>query len=534
MKRGFGKFLAFVCGSVMTIALSSCSLLSSLLGDLNDLQNASNGVTHHTSGEGWTIQDELLPVSLAKMGESSYTALLPSSGDVNVLVLPIEFADQPFDASFIRDLNNALNGNGANDTGYWESVASFYEKSSFGKVHLHFEIAPTFASSYSQQEAYYRYNAGSSSDNGTGLIRSAFNNYKDAKNLEDPDYIKEHFDVDHNGWVDGIIAVYSGKDLQKGGLSYDSNDYYWAYTYWAVASDSSTLTWTAPNEDSPTPNLYFWLSYDFIYEAVSSPKVDAHTLIHETGHMFGLDDYYPEEGSEFNAAGCWSMMDQNILDHDAFSKLILGWANPIVINDTGSIRINPSSSSGDCLLFPTESWNGTAYDEYILVEFYTPTDLNYLDSHSRYPNRSLGYSESGVKIYHVDARMTRYDKTRAYMTYQYVSDPSGIGEIGYDSKYGYSIAASNCHKNGNKANVNYSLLHLLESDGVNTFQYGGSGTNFTLFKASSFRNKFSMERFGRSFFPNQDSFNNGDSFEYTITVSSIAKDYAEISFIKSN
>ena len=533
MKRGFGKFLTFLCGALLTISLSSCSLLSSLLEDLNDLQNASNGVTHLTSGEGWAFHDELLPVSLAKMGESSYTALLPSQGDVNVLVLPIEFTDQPFDASFVRDLDNALNGNGAADTGYWESVASFYEKSSFGNVHLHFEIASTYDSGLTQHQAYNQYNVGASSDNGTGLIRAAFAQYKDAKNLTDPDYIKEHFDLDHNGWVDGIIAVYSGKDLHSGELSYDTNDYFWAYTYWAVAMDSATLTWTAPNLHSPNPNLYFWLSYDFIYEAVSSPKVDAHTLIHETGHMFGLDDYYPDQDSEFNAAGCWSMMDQNILDHDVFSKLILGWANPIVIHDTGTIRINPSSSSGDCLIFPTDSWNGTAYDEYILVEFYTPTDLNYLDSHSRYPNRSLGYSESGVKIYHVDARLVRNDKTRPTMVYQYVDDPSSIGELSYDSRYGYSIAASNCHKSGSKANVNYSLLHLMESDAVNTFKHGGSGTNFTLFKASAFRNKFSMDRFGYSFFPNQDRFNNGDTFDYTITITEIATNYAEISFIKS-
>lgn len=531
MKR---NLFAFILTSLAGLLLSSCSLLGDLLSSLNQAQNATNGVTSRASeGDGWSNDNTRLPNSLASIGESSYTAYLPAQGHVNLLVLPIEFTDFPFSQQTLSDLSIALGGT-AEQTGYWESVASFYEKSSFGKVHLHFEIADKFACGMTQEAAYNAYNStGGKTDNGVTLIRNAYNQYKAKKDATDPTYIRTYFDADTNGWIDGIIAVYSGHSFKKGNLTYDANtNYYWAYTYWAVASETgSTLTWTNPDLNSPTPNLYFWLSYDFMYDAVSqgSGKVDAHTLIHETGHMFGLDDYYPDENSKFHAAGCWAMMDQNILDHDVFSKMILGWANPIIANASGSVEINPSSSSGDCIVFPTGNWNGTLFDEYILVELYTPTDLNYQDSHVLYPNRQLGYTIPGIKIYHVDARLVRYDKQSYALRYEYVSDYSSLGQLSYNSPYGYSVGASNCRKS-QKANRNFSLLHLMEATGINTFANGGYGTNATLFQAGQ---SFSLSAFGQNFFPNKTAMNNNSSFPYVITVNSVSSSKASISFIKA-
>ena len=70
--------------------------------------------------------------------------LAPSTGDVNVLVLPIEFTDFPFSPSTLSNLETALNGNGSEDTGYWESLSSFYRKSSFGQLRLDFHVADVF------------------------------------------------------------------------------------------------------------------------------------------------------------------------------------------------------------------------------------------------------------------------------------------------------------------------------------------------------------------------------------------------------
>lgn len=536
MKRLQSKIpSAFLLGLV-TVALCSCSMLGSLLDSINNPagQDATNGVSRTGEGEGWYSETTPLPVPLSKIGESSFTAYLPSKGTTKLLVLPIEFSDAPFSQTTLSDLQIALGGT-ANQTDYWESVASFYEKSSYGKVHLEFEMADVYKVGKTQKQVYdenvKQSGSGYSSDNGAFLIRAAQEAYKAKKGAE---YIKNNFDVDKNGWIDGIVAVYSGKDNVKGNLSYDKANYYWAYTYWCVGAEtSSTLTWTAPSIADPTPNLYFWLSYDFIYEAVKSPRVDAHTLIHETGHMFGLDDYYPDQnsGSKFNAAGCWSMMDQNILDHDLFSKLVLGWVDPIIVTGTGEVTINPAPSSGDCIIIPGSKWNETVYDEYILVEFYTPTNLNYLDSHYQYPNRLLGYFNPGVKIYHVDARLVSRNKYSAGMNYSYVDDPKTIpASTGWDSRTGYRIAATNCHKDANVADTSFSLLHLMEATGINTFANDGHGGVDTLFYKGG---EFSMSRFGQKFFPKKTTLNSGATFDYTVKVTDVTASSATISFTKN-
>jgi len=62
-----------------------------------------------------------------------------------------------------------------------------------------------------------------------------------------------------------------------------------------------------------------------------SPNIDAHMLVHETGHMLGLEDYYSYSGLE-NPCGGVDMMDLNVGDHDAYSKMVLGWVNPYVVD----------------------------------------------------------------------------------------------------------------------------------------------------------------------------------------------------------
>ena len=535
MKKTVSRIISVIGLGLFGIVLSSCNLLGSLLSQIDDpsAEQATNAVTRTSEGDGWYTENTVLPAPLAKIGESEYTAYLPASGTVKILVLPIEFSDSPFTSSILSDLKIALDGT-PDQTGYWESVSSFYEKSSYGKVKLEYEIADVYKTGRTQQEVYEANvkEKGDSyiSDNGAFSVRDAYNAYRNKKNA---DYIKNNFDTDKNGWIDGVVAVYSGNNYQKGKLSYDKDNYYWAYAYWTVGAETGgALTWTAPNVDDPTPNLYFWLSYDFIYEAVSSPKADAHTLIHETGHMFGLDDYYPDAGGKFNAAGCWSMMDQNILDHDIFSKMLLGWSNPVIANGNGEVSINPSASSGDCILFPSSNWNGTAYDEYILLEYYTPTNLNYLDSHTRYPNRKLGYTIPGIKIYHVDARLVSRNKYGVGFNYKYVEDPKAIplSSLSSTSTTGYKIAATNCKKDGARADTSFSLLHLMEATGINTFKVGGEGGNDTLFKKGQ---SFSMKEFGTRFFPKGTTLNKGDTFDYTITVKDIQEGKATISFKKS-
>ena len=269
-------------------------------------------------------------------------ATVPSTGEVHLLAIPVEIGGYSFSANFRTDLDHVLNGQGKTDTGYWESLASFYEESSYGNLHLSFDIADTYDCGYTASEL-----ADYDTKNGTPaasekVLNEAVENIASVKGA---DYLKQ-FDNDGDGWLDGVILIYSCPNYSASTKIYniDKNNTFWAYTYWA-SND--------PNTARPTANTYFWCSYDFLYEAVNSPKVDAHTLIHEFGHMMGLDDYYGmynvkgNQVSGYNPAGGSIMEDENICDHDAFSKYALGWLKPYVVTGDSTITITPSQDGGE-------------------------------------------------------------------------------------------------------------------------------------------------------------------------------------------
>lgn len=517
---------------VSSFALASCSMID-LFPDRAD--QISDGVGSIPPSD-LDKEDDILPISLRQIGLSTQADYLPSKGDVNILVLPIEFTDCPFSSQTLVDINTALNGT-SSDTGYWESVSSFYEKSSFGQVHLTYTIADVYETGKTQRQLYNESVSSTGSDNGGGIIGEAYMDYI-AKNGNTSTV---QFDSDRNGWIDGIVAIYSGNHTTKSSASsaYDTAGYYWAYTYWTRGLiDPSTQdcpSWTNPNVYCPTPNLYVWLSYDFFFDAVKSPRVDAHTLIHETGHMFGLDDYYSQDGTTY--AGCADMMDCNVVDHDVFSKMMLGWITPHVVKKEEEISFLPSQSNGDCILIPGEDWNGTVYDEYILVELYTPTGLNQLDSSIRYTNGVQGYTIPGLKVYHIDARLMEqtYNARTGSSTYAYVTDPSaGLKSNTSTEAHGYYIAASNCYKSGwpvKDYSDQFSLIHMIQAGGINTFASGSMGTNVDLFN----RGSFDIQSY-KTFFLKRDSvtkkavLNKGTSVSYKMNIQTVSNDGALVSF----
>lgn len=92
---------------------------------------ADGGSSSQTSFDPSDIsKNDILPFSTRDLNLSVQQDVLPSKGDVRLLLLPIEFTDCPFDAQTLEDLEIATNGT-AEETGYWESVSSFYEKRLF-------------------------------------------------------------------------------------------------------------------------------------------------------------------------------------------------------------------------------------------------------------------------------------------------------------------------------------------------------------------------------------------------------------------
>lgn len=323
------------------------------------------------------------------------TGLL-SQGTYNVLVVPVEFSDDKFTNQELTDLGNTFNNQSA--TG-WESVNSYYKTSSYGKLNMTFDIADKVALNYT-----YSYFDGGS-DHGENILKLALDKL-DASGF---DFSK--YDYDSNGVVDGVYIIYSAP------IDYYSDDsYYWAYVNWA----QNDLVY-----DNMDVYTYLFASVDFMYEDVETSGSDyaidglvlnASTYIHETGHMLGLDDYYdyaPNTGSD-KGLGCADMMDYTVGDHNAYSKLMLGWVNPIVVTQTQTVTINAFESSGQFIIVLLD-YNGTYFSEYLIIDLYSATGLN--EMHANVEGSYLyGGTSFGARIYHVDSTIAnpRADKYESF------------------------------------------------------------------------------------------------------------------------
>lgn len=432
----------------------------------------------------------------------SDTLILPSTGNQKILVIPVEFTDYP--ASSLAGgaeqaktrIQKTFFGK-TNETG-WESVASYYEKSSYGKLQLSGVVTDWYNCGYTLKQANDLRQ--SEYDDATWyILRNAVNWYK--KNHSD---IRD-YDQNGDGYIDAVWMVYSAP-YDTSSSAYDIQ---WAYTFWDYEQNA--------NKTSPVANVYAWASYDFIDEGGYRNNLpDAHTFIHETGHVLGLDDYYTYDEYDWGPAGVLDMMDGNIGDHNAYSKMVLDWTLPYVAQNTGTITLRPFESSGDCLLIGND-WNGSAFDEYLVLEYYTPTGLNQQDAQTAYPSRPKMFTQNGVKVYHIDSRLGLLSYGSRGWTFKQWTDQFISTNTSYTSIMASNTASSSI------VSSDYRLVHLLESSGQNSFYNGGEASNATLFQVG--------DSFGKTTF-NSFKFNDSTKAPFTFEITAMDNNGVTISFTK--
>lgn len=349
----------------------------------------------------------IVPVDLNLIQDEMYYVGIPTEGDVKVLVFVVEFDNDPTFSSGItlNDIDIAFNGS---DTQLdYESLNSYYLKSSYGKLNLTADIfgfyTPDDPLSYYESE----YETGYPDSD---LILELLEAYDSIIDYSD-------YDANDDGFIDGIYIIYD----HPVSYSYGS-DLWWAYQGIFMYEDYSF--------DGVEPVFYTWAGADFFFEG--SDDINARTIIHETGHMLGLDDYYDyyEYDSYDNSDGLGGadMMDSTYGDHNPFSKMILGWITPMVVDSSMTVDIIPFLENGDVILLIDE-WNDTLFDEYILISYYTPLGLNEADKYNI-------FSIYGIVMYHVSAQI----------------------DDGYNSDYYYTIF------NNNNTDSEHMLIKFIEAD----------------------------------------------------------------------
>ncbi len=312
---------------------------------------------------------------------------LPSQGTFNALVIPVQFSGDTISQQQLENLNIAFNGTSA-QTG-WESVKTFYQKSSYGKLNITFDIADVYESENSASY-YSKYSEQVdidgdiwTKDGSAKLLEEVLAYYASRIDLT-------KYDSDGDGCIDAVYLIYSEE------VDYISDDsFYWAYVTWYYGDQ------TFGGKDA---FYYLFAGFDFMTENIDkmpNVKVNAETYIHETGHLLGLDDYYDYDensGSNLGLGGA-DMMDYNVGDHGVYSKIMLGWLTPEIITSSKTVTIQSSQAGGYAILIPL-NWNNSYFCEYLLIDLYTATGLNEMGSQQ---TNTILYdgAEYGVRIYHV-------------------------------------------------------------------------------------------------------------------------------------
>ena len=427
----------------------------------------------------------------------STSGLTPSKGNANILVVPVEFSDlSEFNNETLNMIDDTFNS--TNPT-YFESVKSYYQTCSYNKLNFNFTLCDPYTSIISSTNFKRLETNGI---NGTTRILNDMYN-KLTINGESVNY--SNYDSDLDGYVDGIWLIYNNANANE--VFNQSN--YWAYTSYLDVS---------PDLTNPVFNTFANCSKFFLYEGNSS-GYDAHTLIHETGHMLGLEDYYSYD-NYYSASGGLMMMDLNIGDHDSFSKFSLGWIDPIVINKECEVTLKPLTTEGKAIIIPSESYYGNAFGEYLIIEFYSPNKLNSLDSSVIY-NQVRLYSDLGIIVYHVDARL---GLVQSPFNYSYI-DNSETYDYSNISNYSYiSLLSSNTPNY--RYNNSYNLIEIVTKNNINMFDTGFSN-NTSLFKL---KDSFNSDNY-TSFF-NNSKFNDGSEIEFNFEVSDLNNESVTLKFTK--
>lgn len=438
----------------------------------------------------------------------------PSVGNPKILVVPIWFTDSSLyikNKDTVRgDIETAYFGS-ISENG-WESVSTYYEKDSFNNVHLSGVVSPWYEVNASS-EYYYNASLGEGQpDKVSLLVEEVVNWYKSISNLD----TLVDFDSDKDGYLDGVALVYGAPNYQSLGRSDASN--LWAYCYWLSNPDNKNI-------NNPGPNVFNWSSYDFMYDSSTALiragsyygygdtrfcNVDSHTYIHEFGHTFGLQDYYDyNRGSSYCPGGAFSMQDYNVGAHDPFSRFALGWIKPYVPIKTSTFTLKTIESSGEAILL-SYAFDGSPFDEYILLELYSSERLNEFDASHEYRGSSKGPESVGVRVWHIDARLAR--------SYGYRWKITNNPTKGYVINATDNTSGEDSYSNYFFGNSNYNTMQLIRNDTNKTYEEVFPLEEDDLFKAGD---SFSIEKYRNQFPGFSSDFNNGDPFYWTVTFNSL-------------
>ncbi|GHU98206.1 hypothetical protein FACS1894211_01570 [Clostridia bacterium] len=339
------------------------------------------------------------PLSQHIPDSSGLRQVMPSIGVAKPLALLIDFPDY----NRPRFVTAAAVKAELFSIGNERSLSSYYYRSSYGKLRIEGDVLDWYRAA--KPRADYA--------NDKAIMTEALNSFI-AKGLNLADY-----DADGDKVVDSLFVLWAGA-LQMG-----SNTWGGAYR----------STWNGSPWTTKVTG-YIFVPGQTVWKAVAPVICNTLSLRHEVGHLLGLNDYYSYDtedkrrngyaftgGASEGGLGTMDMMDSNLGDHNAFSKWLLGWLDPKIVEygdranldyATDVYSLRPISENGDALFVKLKQ-SDDLFTELFVIETVAPT-LN---------GTSLGrLSGPVVRILHVDATPQRADESGNWRGYGFRNDNS--------------------------------------------------------------------------------------------------------------
>ena len=315
----------------------------------------------------------------------------PTTGALNVLVIPVEFKDVTAASKgyTVDKLERAFNGE-AGDTDYF-SVKEYFKLSSYGQLDLNFVVLDSWFRPEQNSSYYKNYTAtleGTTLEIGDQVIMDEALAYlSKSMNLAD-------FDADGNGFIDAVVMI---NTLE---IDFDV-DFQWAYRYWNYYMDANDYYY---EYDGVSANDYLWAPYQFMFEDEEGYEnesvLNTYTFIHEFSHILGADDYYDTAYIE-HPLGNYDLMSAMSADHNPYTKFNYGWltnSRLVVAEDSITLNLEAFAESGDTIII-ANNWSEAlgVYQEYFIVMYYTNDGLN--------ANGFGLFEDEGIVVYHVNASL---------------------------------------------------------------------------------------------------------------------------------
>lgn len=405
---------------------------------------------------------------------------LPSKGEANILVVPINFKDDDlvqkeigesvditFDNNDLLKLEE-LYFNKKNSFGY-PSVSSYYKTSSFDNLSLSGVVSPVVT----LPDSYLSYVMKSSVSTKQEAMNDIIDYVYNYLFIETQTYYLGDFDSDNDKKIDAIslICNYSHSlSFQDPTIDALHSSFVGANNVF-FSSDIRNLNKTPINSYSLTSDSFrknFYLEHD------------SRIYINLVGQMIGLDNYEdttvnPLTGTSRAPLSYLDTMSGALGDHNSFSKYQLGWIEPKFIKaedipEQGlEMTINSAVTSGDSIILYTGS--KTLFGEYLMIDLYSNTKgVNAFDSVNPSAYGQILFNESAVRVYQVDSRLVKgYGSLYNLFTQEPNFDETLTLPNGVKTSYTYDYAFTNNSVNKYSQNgmKNYALVSLLSKKGLN-------------------------------------------------------------------